>query len=82
MDEDIHAYHLFHHIRREQGLGSRVVLQLKEPYRHKNYHVFCDNFFSSPTLFDQLLDHGLYACGMVGYDRREFPSELKGIRVP
>ena len=57
------------------------MLQLKEPYRHKNYHVFCDNFFSSLTLFDQLLDHGLYACGMVRCDRRDLPSELRGVRL-
>ena len=47
-------------VRSEQGLGARVVLQLTEPYCHKNYHVFCDNFFTSTTLFDELLQHGLY----------------------
>ena len=68
-------------VRSEQGLGARVVLQLTEPYRHKNYHVFCDNFSTSTTLFDELLQHGLYACGTVRIDRREFPDELKGVRL-
>ena len=35
----------------ETDLASRVVLKLTEPFRNKNHHVFCDNFFSSPTLF-------------------------------
>ena len=49
----------------EHGLGERVVLALTEQYRGKSYRVYCDNFFSSPTLFQTLHSHKLYACGMV-----------------
>ena len=65
----------------ERGLGERVVLQLTEQFRNKNYRVFCDNFFSSPALFSELLAHNLYACGTVGCDRREFPLALKGLNL-
>ena len=43
--------------------------------------MYCDNYFTSPALFDELLQHGIYACGTVRPDRREFPSELKGLRL-
>ena len=81
LDVDVYVGRPSDGVRSEQGLGARVVLQLTEPYRHKNYHVFCDNFFTSPTLFAELLQHGLYACGTVRIDRREFPAELKGLRL-
>ena len=41
---------------RDVGLGERVVLQLCRPLQHGNYRVFCDNFFSSCSLFDNLLN--------------------------
>ena len=65
----------------EHGLGARVVLKLTQPFQHKNYRVFCDNFFSSPALFEELLQNGLYACGTVRSDRREFPTDLRGVRL-
>ena len=76
LDVDVYVGRPSDGVRSEQGLGARVVLQLTEPYRHKNYHVF-----TSPTLFDELLQHGLYACGTVRIDCREFPDELKGVRL-
>ena len=65
----------------EHGLGARVVLELTKPFRHKHYHIFCDNFFTSPALFDELLSHGLHACGTVRCDRRDFPADLRGVRL-
>ena len=65
----------------EHGLGERVVLQLTEQYRHKHFRLFCDNYFSSPLLFDTLLTHGIYACGTVRSDRRGFPNGLKGLSL-
>ena len=34
----------------EDGLGSRVVQELMEPFYDQNYHVYMDNFFSSTNL--------------------------------
>ena len=57
----------------EHGLGERVVLQLNED---KAYRIFCNNFFTSPVLFKELHEHGLYACGTVRQTRRGFPEDL------
>ena len=58
----------------EVGLGERVVLQLCSPLQQGNYQVFCENFFSSCSLFDNLLQQRIYACGT---DHRDFPKTLK-----
>ena len=65
----------------EQNLTSRVVLKLTEPYRNKYHQLFCDNFFTSPALFDELHQDGVYACGTVRSDQRGFLADLKGLRL-
>ena len=72
LDLDVYIGRPSDGISTEHRLGARVVLQLTQPFRHKNHQVFCDNFFSSPGLFDELLQHGLYACGTVCCDRHGF----------
>ena len=49
----------------ESNLGERVRKDLMRKIQHKNYHLFCDNFFTSFPLFRDLLANGLYACGTV-----------------
>ena len=61
----------------EKGLGARVVLGLSEPLAGCHYHIYCDNFFSSPKLFMELLSRDLYACGTVRTNRVGFPNDLK-----
>ena len=78
LDVDVYVGRGSDGVTTEHGLGARVVLQLTQPYRHKDHRVYCD-YFTSPGLFDELLQHGLYACGTVRSDRREFPSDLKGL---
>ena len=65
----------------EHSLGERVVLDLTEQYRGKAYRIFCDNFFSSPRLFRTLHGHSLYACGTVRQNRKDFPSDLRGVTL-
>ena len=55
------------------------MLGLTETYRGRNHHVFCDNFFTSPRLFTELHEHGLYACGTVRQTQREFPANLRNV---
>ena len=81
LDVDVYVGKPSDGITTEHGLGARVVLQLTRPFRHKKYTVFCDNYFTSPALFDELFQHGLYACGTVRCDRRDFPSDLRGLRM-
>lgn len=66
----------------EVGLGERVVRQLCRPLQEGNYQIFCDNFFSTCSLFDDLRQQKIYACGTARMDRRGFPDTLKGVVLP
>ena len=65
----------------ELGLGGSVVKQLTRPLVGKFHHVFMDNFFTSPTLFNCLLQDGIYACGTARMNRKGFPQDLKVKRI-
>ena len=65
----------------ETGLGERVVKQLTQTLQGKLYQIYCDNFFSTCTLVDDLLQQGLYACGTTRTNRLGYPTTLKGINV-
>ena len=38
--------------------------------------LYCDNFYTSPHLFEDLYEHGIFASGMVRTNSKEFPSSL------
>ena len=59
---------------RTHGLGYDVVMAMVEPFLNKHRHVFCDNFFTSPKLFDDLFKENTYACGTVRTNRKEMPA--------
>ncbi|XP_064404486.1 piggyBac transposable element-derived protein 1-like [Halichondria panicea] len=42
----------------------------------KNHHIFCDNFFTSVKLFEDLEKDGIHGCGTVRRDRKGLPLEL------
>ena len=43
-----------------------------------HYHaVYCDNFFTSATLFEDLLKDKIYACGTYNHTRKCYPKCLK-----
>ena len=65
----------------EEGMGERVVSQLCKEIEGYNYYVYCDNFFSSVSLFESLLEHHVYACGTVRRDRKGFPNALKHVQL-
>ena len=60
-----------------QSLAHRVVLDLLDNDRLKNkgYHVYMDNFYTSPALFRDLRDRGFEACGQSG------PTEWAYLRI-
>ena len=47
----------------ETGLGSRVVKYLTADFKGKHYMVSFDNFFTSYTLLEDLLEDRVYGCG-------------------
>jgi hypothetical protein len=55
----------------EHAIRHKIVYVLMDGYKNKNYIVTCDNFFSSPTLFWDLLKVGVHAIGtcMTNYKR-------------
>ena len=61
--------------------NSKYMLEKKKDLtrkiKHKNYQVFCDNFYTSFSLFSDILADGLYACGTVRTHCKGFPNDLK-----
>ncbi len=53
----------------DKGLGARVLKDLTFPLRGQHHHIYCDNFFTSVKLFEELEEAGLYACGTARSDR-------------
>lgn len=52
----------------------------RNPVGH--YHViYLDKFFSSPELFDQLLQDRIYCAGTVRINRRGMPEVIKGAEL-
>ncbi|KAK2571200.1 hypothetical protein P5673_003765 [Acropora cervicornis] len=54
-----------------KDLAMRVVLNLTEPYAHKGYRWFVDNWYTSVTLFLELERRDILACG-----RKFLPKEI------
>ena len=59
------------------GLGHAVVVKLVEALEGKGYHVYTDNFYTSPALYSDLLLKGFGACGTCNINRCGLPTEIK-----
>ena len=57
----------------ERGLGERIVKDLTRDIWGQNHHVYCDNYFTSVPLFEELLDNSTYACGTIRANRKGLP---------
>ena len=55
------------------GLGYGVVMNLVQKLANKGYHLYVDNFYSSPKLFHELYKIKIGACGTVRIDRLGLP---------
>lgn len=62
---------------RETSLGERVVKDLSRALVGKYYTIYCDNYFSSVKLFNDLLKDSIYACGTLRSNRVGYPQEFK-----
>ena len=45
-------------------------MSLVQDLSNKRYHIYVDNFYTSPALFIDLHNHGFEACGTVRCDRK------------
>ena len=61
----------------EHGLGYDVVMKLVEPLVNQGYHLYFDNFYSSPKLVKDLFGLGIPSCGTAAENRRGFPDSMK-----
>nr|XP_039255703.1 piggyBac transposable element-derived protein 4-like isoform X1 [Styela clava]XP_039255704.1 piggyBac transposable element-derived protein 4-like isoform X1 [Styela clava]XP_039255705.1 piggyBac transposable element-derived protein 4-like isoform X1 [Styela clava]XP_039255706.1 piggyBac transposable element-derived protein 4-like isoform X1 [Styela clava]XP_039255707.1 piggyBac transposable element-derived protein 4-like isoform X1 [Styela clava] len=60
----------------ESGLSLRVIKYLVSPFEWLHHHLYVDNFFASPKVFEYLLSKGTYACGTFNSDSVGFPKDL------
>ena len=63
----------------ELGHNENVVMKLTKQLQHKGNHIYCDHFFSSPTLFNNLQSVGVQGCGTVQPDQKEFPHSHRDV---
>lgn len=54
--------------------SGSVISTLMEPYINKGHIIYMDNWYSSPTLYEYLLNKGTGACGTVKIKRKGMPS--------
>ena len=60
----------------QHGLGYSVVTKLCQNVQGKWYAIFCDNFFTSYKLLEDLYDNKILCCGTLRSGRKEFPACL------
>lgn len=64
------------------GLATSSVLTLMDPLLDKGYCVTTDNFYTSPELFDILLQRQTDAYGTVRSNRQGMPAEFRKEKLP
>ncbi|PFX26968.1 PiggyBac transposable element-derived protein 5 [Stylophora pistillata] len=60
----------------EHGLGYTVVSNLCQHIKGNWYIIFCDNFFTSAKLIEDLYQNKILCCGTLRSGRKGFPREL------
>ena len=60
----------------EQGLSTRVVLELLQGMESAQHKVYMDNYYTSPRLFLSLYDKKVGACGTVRTNCKYYPKDL------
>ena len=63
------------------GLGFKVINSLGRPYFNSYRHFYFDNFFSSIPIVQHLLKNKTYACSTIRQNRKQFPADLKNIKL-
>ena len=78
VDFDLYLGSAEHHT--DNGLAYDVVKKLMSPLVYQRYFLFCDNFYSSPKLFADLLSEEIYCTRTVNSNRRGIPSNVKELK--
>ena len=64
----------------KHGLGYDVVMALMQPYLNQGYHLYLDNFYTSPELLENLFTQGTPATGTVKLNRSGVPKCLLDVK--
>jgi len=67
---------------RGRGVAHRVVTSLCQPLYGLGHHLYVDNFFTSPALFEELAVNQTGACGTLRVNRIGVPAEVKHAKPP
>ena len=59
------------------GLAYDVVMKLCQHIAGKNYHLYCDNYFTSILLFTDLFNMKIYVCGSMRQNQQGLPCQVK-----
>lgn len=63
------------------GVSGTIVQKLADPILNKGYTLFLDNWYSSPNIFEFLLENDTNAIGTVRCDRKNMPKELRALKL-
>ena len=58
-------------------LGEWVVLELTKSFRNKGHHVYCGNFYTSPSLCLKLEEKSTGCCGTVQINCKGIPISFQ-----
>ncbi|XP_068103444.1 piggyBac transposable element-derived protein 4-like [Hyperolius riggenbachi] len=58
------------------GTTGKIVVDLLNPFLHKGYHLYVDNFYTSVPLFKFLYASETPACGTVRPNRKAMPQQV------
>jgi hypothetical protein len=58
-----------------------VVRELMAAYQPEGYNLYIDSWYSSPTLFDKLLEADMNVVGTIMLNRKNMPEELKKLKL-
>ncbi len=63
------------------GVTYAVELKLMEGLEQKGHQLYCDNYYTRPTLFSSLRALGFGACGTARGDRKRMPKTLAAVKL-
>ncbi|XP_030830343.1 piggyBac transposable element-derived protein 4 [Strongylocentrotus purpuratus] len=61
----------------DRGAMHQVVMDVSARYLNIGHHIYMDNLFSSPSIFEELASKDTGACGTLRANRRGVPSAIK-----
>ena len=59
-----------------------MVKDLVEPFDGSNHVLYCDNYYSSGPLVEELARKKIYFAGTIRKNAKGFPENLKSVKLP